>query len=242
MNIALIDACSNKRKILRDMIAAYAIKSDKSIDLLSFEDAEAEYLERYANQIHIALISLDETNGISKGQRLYAANPDTRIIYYSSSPVKLFPLLQTRPISYYVLTSGADTFERCLASVIAELEGSVNMFYHENRKIVFLCPYRDILYAYSDLKHVHLVHCDGHEDVLYSRLTDLTPKLKGFWRIHQSYIVNPRYVSGLDRETKEMILITGIRLPISANRFKEVMELIKYTVMNEVSAKMPTNE
>lgn len=75
---------------------------------------------------------------------------------------------------------------------------------------------RSVLFCQSDKKYVCLVPEKGRVIKKLGKLDDLALELpEWFVRLHQSFLVNSRRVTALDRVSWEVILDTGDRVPVS---------------------------
>lgn len=89
----------------------------------------------------------------------------------------------------------------------------------------------DIQYFASEGRRTHIISSDLH-DTFYQKL-DVVEKIirqknGQFLRIHKSYLVNARYISGYNRE--HVVLTTGEKLRISRYEYyKEVNERFRHT-------------
>ncbi len=101
-------------------------------------------------------------------------------------------------------------------------ESARNITFVSGKKIE-TCPVQDILYVEAELKKVHV--WKKNEDILLSipisKMEGLLRK-EGFIKSHRSYIVNSIHISSITRDT--IILDTGISIPVSKYRIKEVRE------------------
>lgn len=195
---AVFETSEDRRKVLRDRIVRYLIQSGQEMDILWFsESLPREKIEKYGRQIHLAFISLNDRSGAGMGRELYRQNPECRICYYRDQPVKLEPLLISRPIAFYLWEDGQDVFRDKLNLLVNEVGTANDIFCHETRKDVYLIPYAHIMYFQSNLKYV-LIHTDRKEDEdgrIFAKLSQIEEKLDGrFVRIHKSYVVNRAFV------------------------------------------------
>ena len=84
----------------------------------------------------------------------------------------------------------------------------------------------EIIYFQSDRRVTYIITSDGSKKC-YGKLNDIEKKLVQsntyFYRTHQSFLVNPRYVYRYIYDSME--LMDGTTLTISENRRKSVNEL-----------------
>ena len=100
-----------------------------------------------------------------------------------------------------------------------------NTFAYYHRPIYHSTPLSHILYFASEGRCVRLITRNG-SDSFYGRLGELEESLSikncRFIRIHQSYLVNTRYISSYDRKT--VTLTDGSILPISKCEYYHMLK------------------
>ena len=82
----------------------------------------------------------------------------------------------------------------------------------------------EIMYFESDKRKVNIYMNNGIKHTYYDTLDNIESKFSTykvqFWRVHQSFMLNPRYII---RKTHECIyLMNDVRIPISKQRQKEI--------------------
>ena len=129
------------------------------------------------------------------------------------------------------LLKGNKNFEailgECLDSILAKMDFKVEsrvFEFIEGKKIVNI---ERILYIESSLHKIifYIVSDKRYQYRLYGKLNTIEESLKslGFVRIHQSYLVNIRYIKMI--KNYKAILTTGDVLPMSKSKYKFAKEL-----------------
>ena len=225
MQIAVFETDPEALKQLRKMLIHFAVSKNADFDVVWFTETEVEEkLEKYAGNILIALISLENAAGKKTGDRLYQLNPECRICYYRSSACDLEPVLSSRPISFSLWGQEYELFFSKLEAVFLELSGAKDIFRYQTRRLLLMIPVRRILYLQSDLKYVRVHMDDGSSHDIYGKLSEIEKKLKGpFLRIHKSYIINTLYARYLDKRERVLYLSDGSQIPVSAAHYEHVL-------------------
>jgi len=100
---------------------------------------------------------------------------------------------------------------------------------------VFFIDPTDILYCQSDNTTTTLFLQNG-ETIVVSKGIKLVQKMlegNNFLRPHQSYLVNRNHIILIDKTPDYcLILKNQIKIPISTRKRKEIMEIIKSSVIN----------
>lgn len=105
-----------------------------------------------------------------------------------------------------------------------------NAFSYYKRPFYLHAPYDTIKYFVSEGRRTRIVCTDEeHDDAFYKKLNDVealvSSKQRTFLRIHQSYLVNIKYVAAYTRS--HVTLTTGEYLPISKYEYyKEICSRI----------------
>lgn len=105
-------------------------------------------------------------------------------------------------------------------------EGPIDMLIVRDGNRVVKVQYNDILYIQSNRYYISYYLASGSRLEEYKALKDVQGLLegKGFWRIHNSYIVNSLHVCEIARKRTELGLHTGDKLPISRSYAKKLTD------------------
>ena len=118
------------------------------------------------------------------------------------------------------------TFQGVTEDAKNEILKSPRYFQYQYNKISHRISFSDIMYFQSDKRVTYIVTKSGSQKC-YEKLNNIEKKLceSGihFYRTHQSFLVNPKFVSIYSYDTVE--LLDGTTLTVSENRRKKVNEL-----------------
>lgn len=219
--VAVFDFDPEGLERMKRELLTYTIQRDTELRTFWFtEERSLTRLEAVIGGVHAALISLADGMGRELGRRIYARNPDCRIVFYGPDDPALRPLLGARPIGYHALSEGGGRLAGTLDAVIDELVTSSAFFRFRNRRRTLLIPTRTILYFQSELKTVRIFLTEGQTEAVTAKLSDVERGLTNdFIRIHQSFLVNGRHVRVLDRSGRTVVLSDGARLPLSDAKY-----------------------
>lgn len=243
----------SRRVKMREKIVRYDMQTDIGISILYITgDALRIDVEKHANQMQIALLSMDSPGYLAMGKDIYQVNPQCRICFYKSEKCDLEPVLETRPMGFYRLPehpevpqslrncrNNDEAFLNKLDFFVRDVLASGDVFRYETRKNIFVLPLRKILYFQSDLKYVDIHLMDHPEQRIYGRLSDIEQVLESdnlsnrFIRIHKSYIVNIQHIALLDKVTHTIALVNGERLPISNAQYAMVQQVLTRPLRSE---------
>lgn len=228
--VAVLEPDEKRHKLLRDWLVSFTVQRDCELDLLRFTDEKATTkLEKYAKQIQIALISLDNEHGKEIGRTLYQQNQDCRICYYREQPCPLEGLLPTRPIGFYLWKGAQEGFLQKFQEIYEEVLLAQSTFRYETKSRMYLLPKQNILYFQSDLRYVNICLLSGDNPRILAKLSDMESFAgDGFVRIHKSYLVNAKYVLWIDKKNHSVYLSNGEQLPVSDTQYETASEMLRH--------------
>lgn len=145
---------------------------------------------------------------ISQYEKYYKEAYDVHPFHFLSKPVNPKKLEETM-----------DAFMRMKGQDIETFTFNINKTRHS-------LQLNDIVYFYSECRHVTAV-CRDQKYSFYGKLNDVQAKLEEknnrFLRIHQSYLVNMKYVR--EFHYREVVLFNGQSLYISKENRKKMREI-----------------
>lgn len=225
--MAIFETDEKRKSTLHDYLTQYIFEKDMDLDIFWFTDQHAvQKLEKYSDDLCLALVSLEEIDGRRFGQQLYSLNPTCRICYYKTVSCDLESLLTSRPIRFYLWDLGQKEFSDMMNSLISEIEAAMDFFCFSTRREIYYLPTSSILYCESDLKHV-LIYCKNNKKIrIFAKLSEVEDKLgTSFIRIHKSYIVNRLFVKKIDKQTHTCRIADDMSLPISDAQYGKVVKI-----------------
>ena len=130
--------------------------------------------------------------------------------------------------AYRFITKPIDLgiFRKYFEAVKDELTIRPQYFRYQYNKVVYRISLDEIIYFQSDRRVTYIITENGSKKC-YGKLNDIECRLLQsnivFFRIHQSFLVNPQYIIAYFYDSME--LRDGTTLSISENRRKKVSEL-----------------
>lgn len=227
--IGICDDGQNTCSLLETMILNYLDKSKLRAEIEIWYTGEGlcDYLKR-GNQIDILFLDivLEKINGIDVGQyiRNDLQNRNIQIIYISGKTSYALKLFKTQPMDFLVKPITQPQINDVLELAIKILGLDAKNFKYKFGKSYFNIPFGDIMYFVSDNRKIQIISPNKRNE-FYGKLKDIEKRLpKDFITIHQSYIVNEKYIK---RYTYEDIELTdGTMLTISKGNRKRIRERI----------------
>lgn len=121
---------------------------------------------------------------------------------------------------YHASSASYQELWNCVCKAFDFISSDQNTFSYYHRPSYHSIPLNHILYFVSEGRCVRLITKSG-SDSFYGRLSELEDNLNTkncrFIRVHQSYLVNEKYITSFNR--KYILLTNGELLPISKSEY-----------------------
>lgn len=226
-----IALCDDERYLLGELEALLyrlAKKHKIRIDIDCFENGaglleKVEKGERF--DILYIDIQMDGMNGLETAGRIRELDWNMQLAYVTSYESYMKDAFQSAPIAFIVKPIDEKEFENTFLFILRKLTRHNVRYHFRYRKTDYKVLLCDIMYFESNLREVRIVWKGG---ILkeYNKLDEIEKRLiqgeELFLRIHQSYLVNYRYVAGF--RYNEVIMDNGTVLPLSRRHQKQVEE------------------
>lgn len=202
----------------------------------NFVDVETEVfwngeslVDTIINESHFDIIYLDiemdKEDGISAAKRIRMYDKNVLIIYVTSHEKHMKESFSVRPFQFLVKPVSEKQMEACFKAALDDINDTDFYFRYSYKRVNYKIPVKNILYFESNRRKVFIVTEKGTYEV-YGKLNDIEKSLKrckiSFLRVHQSFLVNYKYVDGL---AYDFVLINnGKKISISEDRRKMISE------------------
>ena len=197
-------------------------KMDVEVDIGFYPTVE-ELLQAYRN-LDIAFLPYPMLeNGINRLHELFQCNRDCIAIPIGEPDGLICRYLAIRPGGHLRSCDDGEAIRALYKLCVKEVAVSAQVLRFSTRKGAHAVSVREITYCQSDQKYVQIETVSGTAYRKIGKLDALADSLPGFWRIHQSYLVNPVFAIGLDKSETgwELRLVDGCHLPVSRAYRKE---------------------
>lgn len=171
-------------------------------------------------------IEMQGKNGVDAAREIRVFDKKALIIYvtnYESFAKEAFEVSAFRFITKPI---NVNKFEKYFIDAKEEIIKNPRYFRYQHNKIPYRVPIDEIMYFQSDKRITYII--TNHDSrKCYGKINDIEKKLLEvnilFYRVHQSFLVNPKYVAEYYYNT--MVLIDGTTITVSENRRKKVNKL-----------------
>ncbi len=230
IRIAVYDNDLTSMSRLEKAFDYYVVNRNTEFDVIWFVKEEVlSKLKQYADNFHIAFVSMNAKNNYKFCELLYRYNRECRICYYSACDGRTIDL--TNPV--WFLDNEPIELNQKISNKLDNMFHSFRQFgsllIFDTRQLLYIVPVEDVLYLQSELKYVNIVRKSSEIINIYKKLDEVEKNLSSvFLRIHKSYIVNSSFIKGVDKVNRTVVLKNNERLPISNSRYNSVIEYLNH--------------
>jgi DNA-binding LytR/AlgR family response regulator len=170
-------------------------------------------------------IDMKRLNGIETAKRIRKTDPNVIIIYISNYENNLMELFEVEPFRLLKKPINEKIFGEYFDKACEKIENEEIYFDYKFNKTITKVLIKNIIYFESRGRTINIIMKDSI-DRFYGTLNQLEKKLLNnkfsFLRIHQSYLVNYKYIEKIG--LTKLKLMNGIELRISEDRRKNILE------------------
>lgn len=170
-------------------------------------------------------IEMDRINGIEIAKKIRENDTNAILIYISSYDNYFIDLFEVEPFRFIKKPVDNHIFEEYFNKAYERILKDEVYFEYRFNKVTYKLPINSIIYFESSGRLINIKYKEGNGK-FYGKLSNIEKQLKDgkipFLRIHQSYLVNYRYVCKISYSN--VILFDGTVLQISEDRQKEIRE------------------
>ncbi|MCB5458814.1 LytR/AlgR family response regulator transcription factor [Mediterraneibacter gnavus] len=171
-------------------------------------------------------IEMREQDGISAASEIREIDKNVFLIYITSHESFAKDVFELNAYRFITKPIDLGIFRKYFEAVKDELTIRPQYFRYQYNKVVYRISLDEIIYFQSDRRVTYIITENGSKKC-YGKLNDIECRLLQsnivFFRIHQSFLVNPQYIIAYFYDSME--LRDGTTLSISENRRKKVSEL-----------------
>lgn len=193
------------------------------IDVFYDGSTLTEYIKENDNYDLIYLdIEMKNEDGVAAARKIRMFDKNVLIIYVTSHESYAKEVFEVSAFRFITKPIKKEIFNRYFSDAINELIVKPRYFFYQYKKVPYRIMLNDIIYFQSDKRVTYIVTLNDYKRC-YLKLNFIEKQLDDmnylFIRIHQSFLVNPRYIEVYTHNS--VTLTDGTVLNISEKRKKE---------------------
>lgn len=225
LNIAICDDENAITNQIENCILELCDEEKIPIDIDVFYSGaslEQMYLSKKRYDLIFLDIQIENINGISVAKKIRELDENVLIVFVSGYERYMRELFQYDVFGFIQKPIDKHNLEHIFLSAHKKICSKNFYFQFKYNGMEFKIPCREIMYFESIGRKIYVNLRNGEQEYFNSKLSDVEASLAAgkvpFLRIHQSYLVNYHMIKAWAKS--EVILVTGMRLPISEERQK----------------------
>lgn len=232
MKVAVCDDDLQFASSVEDMLFQISDSKKIKMEIEVYTDGD-DFLKDYDEKKQFDIIYLDiemeNTDGIETAKRIRKRDQDVIIIYISGYDTYFVQLFEVEPFRFIKKPINENTFREYFDKAYERIVDKADSFYnYKYNKQEYRLPLKEIYY-FESAKRIIYIHHTGGTDKFYGKLNQIEEYLNDgtvpFIRIHQSFLVNYRYIKSVRYD--QVCLLDNNILQISEDRKKLVR--LKYS-------------
>lgn len=227
-----IAVCDNEYQMaveIEQWITTISNRNFIEVDTDVFSDGEelVHEIEEINNYDIIFLdIEMKNLDGINTAKRIRKIDKNVVIIYVSGYEAYAIETFEVNPFRFIVKPVNQEIFEKIYLAAVERVTLDDVFFQYKYGKSFYKERVEDIIYFESSRRIINIVTVHG-KFKFYGKLNEVQERISSakttFLRIHQSYLVNCKYINRFSYDFVEMR--NGVRLSISEEKQKNISGL-----------------
>lgn len=224
MQMAICDDSREDRKSLRKLLEAYAAEKQQTFEIAEYASgvdlcADKNYLQ--ACRMIFLDINMEDMDGLETARQIKEMCPQIHIILVTAYINYALDGYKVKASRFLIKDDLVSTICECMDDILEEIRQSdytISFSFVEGNVSLRM---DEIIYIETN-RHKNLFYTKKQTYSIYKKLDDIEAELKGqgFVRIHQSFLVNMRYVQKISSYV--MKLTTGKEISVPKSRYPEV--------------------
>lgn len=228
MKVAICDDDIMMTSIIEEMLVEIEKKEKIKIDIDVFFDGK-NLITAFEQGIEYQIIYLDiemkDLDGIQTARYIRKIDVNTLIIYMSGYEEYLKELFEVEPFRFLSKPIEKEKFEKYFKDAYRRLQLDKEILMIHFKNDFFRVSIGKIIYFESNKRYIYVI-MENRKYMFYGKLNDVEKQMEKsgnvFLRIHQSYLVNYKFVERINSTNVRMY--NGKELPVSEDRQKALKE------------------
>ena len=224
MNIIICDDCEEDRAFLGSLLREYEKNSNEQFNITEYASGTGLCEDQAALgncQIVFLDINMEEQDGLKTAIKIKKLYPDIYIVLVTAYMSYSLEGYKVKASRFLLKDDLEHTIKECMDSLIGELHKKdcyVEFSFVEGQVRL---QTDDIIYI-ETAKHKNVFYTKKQAYTIYKKMDEIEKELAGvgFVRVHQSFLVNMRYIEKISSYVLRMI--TGKEISVPKSRYQEV--------------------
>lgn len=209
---------------------------EMQIETTRFPGNLLEEWQKYPNKIaDIVLMDIEypysEKNGIEITGEIQKIYPNVKVIFITGNINYAQDIFDVVPNSFLVKPIDSERLQKAIDKARKQIqeEQSQNIYFKTHGSVIR-----------TPLEMIQYIESSGHQIKVHTQETDIVLRMKlaecmelltdKFWLIHQSYIVNSKYIRGMTKDGVELWNRTC--LPVARSKYKQIKNMFLDEIEN----------
>ena len=224
-------------KILNEIAGREGIRVDINVYFDGFHLVEAIEKSNICYDIIFLDMEMNHMNGLETAKRIREQDEIVLLIYVTSHSSYAIEAYEVHPFQFVLKPIDKEIIYRYFMQEYEKIILDASYYEYKCKNDYFKVLMKDIMYFKSEKRVIKIYLCDGSIKTYYDKLNSVEEKIKtkklDFWRIHQSILVNTKYI--VRKAYDHVELTDATKLYISEDRRKIINEIYAKTIEGEMS-------
>lgn len=237
LTAAFVGQSAEQKKAVLRMLKE-TLGSVSSLAVYTFDSIRSFSYTFFERQFRADILLLQaDPQGYEIGRKVRDRDIHCTIIFLAGQLDGILPSLAAMPIGFQLNTNRADSLRQDLKLAYAHLrnleaytDGAVQnsgqaMFRHETKFQMLCLPFHEIDCFESDLRRVIVHKSNSSCESFIGKLNEVQERcVDGFYRTHQSYLVNISHIERIEKAQRRIVFFSGNEAFISRQNYLEFLK------------------
>ncbi|MBQ3514394.1 MAG: response regulator transcription factor [Lachnospiraceae bacterium] len=224
-------------ELLNEIARKKGIRIEIDVYFDGFHLVEAIEKNNICYDIIFLDIEMNHMNGLETAKRIRKQDEIVLLIYVTSHSSYAIEAYEVHPFQFILKPINEEIVCRYFMKAYEKIISDDFYYEYKYRNDYFKVLMKDIMYFKSEKRVIKIYLYDGRIKTYYDKLNSVEEKIKtkklDFWRIHQSILVNAKYI--VRKAYDHVELTDNTKLYISEDRRKIINEIYVKTIEGELS-------
>ena len=224
MNIIICDDCKEDRIFLGRLLREYEKSKSEQFNIMEYASGMRIFEDQdvlSSSQIVFLDINIEEQDGLKTARKIKELYPDIYIVLVTAYMSYSLEGYKVKASRFLLKDDLEHTIGECMDSLMEELHKKdcyVEFSFVEGQ---IRLQTDDIIYI-ETAKHKNVFYTKKQAYTIYKKMDELEEELGcfGFARVHQSFLVNMRYIEKISSYV--LLLINGKEISVPKSRYQDV--------------------